>query len=452
MKNTQKYLRTLISSLLIISIVACADSFLDIEPEEYISDRVSIIDKKSAGAALSGLYNKLQQNNYYGGAGFLGNATLSGGDAVWTGTWDYLNHFVTHSVLSDNLNIYRAWLAIYSTINQANHIIAKVPGITEVGFSDSDKNIIVGEALFIRSLAYFDLARTWGNVPVVLKPTQSVNDFTGIGQSNQKQVYQQVLKDLETAIELLPQTVNRTRVRKDAARALKARVHLYNEEWENAITYSSLVINNAQYNLIDWQTFLAATETQESIFELAFSSIDPSVHYSNWTNPAGRAQWAPNKELFELLTSPDKGGNRKSLIRDDSTPARQNYFVQRLWWRPAGDNPTYILRVAEQYLIRAESLARKANPDTTGALSDLNAVRNRSELPPISSDNVTEILIAIENERRAEFAYEGHRWYDLVRTGRVADVLGVTDTQKWIFPIPFNDVQTDPDLVQNPGY
>lgn len=453
MKNTIiQSVKIFTVSLLFLSATSCIHELLDTEPVRYISDNASITDEKSANAALFGLYNKLQHTNYYGGAGFQGNIFLAGGDGVWTGTWDYLNHFVTHSYLSDNLSLYNSWLPIHSTINQANHIIAKVPGINDPGFTEAKRSTVRGEALFVRALAYFDLARTWGNVPVVLQPTSSVNDFAGVKQSTQAQVYQQVLADLEQAEGLLPNTLNRNRATRRTAQALKARVHLYNKDWEKAEQYASLLIGHTDYELIAWDVFLKGVGTKESVFELAFSTADASAHYSNWTNPAGRAQWAPSRQLFELLSSPATGGARKSLIVNGSNATRVDYYIQQMWWRPAGDNPTYILRIAEQYLIRAEARVKKGNPDVTGALADLNAVRKRSDLPDITAASAGEILLAIENERRAEFAFEPHRWFDLVRTGRAGIVLGVTDPNKWIFPIPFNDIQADPDLVQNPGY
>lgn len=442
----------LVAATILLPLTSCLDGILDTQPERYISDSASITDEKSAEAALSGLYNKLQNTNYYGGAGFQGNIFLAGGDGVWTGTWDYLNHFVTHTYLSDNLSLYNSWLPVYSTINQANHIIARVPEISDPGFTAGERNMILGEALFVRALAYFDLARTWGNVPVVLLPTTSVNDFNGVKQSNQTQVYQHVLGDLDKAIELLPATLNRNRATRRTAQALKARVHLYNKEWEKAEQNASLLVGHNDYELIDWSVFLKGTGTKESIFELAFSTSDPSVHYSNWTNSAGRAQWAPSRTLFELLNSPDTGGTRKSLVVNGSTAGRVDYYIQQLWWRPSGDNPTYILRIAEQYLIRAEARVNKPVPDLAGALADLNAVRKRSGLPDFESSTGPEILLAIENERRVEFAFEPHRWFDLVRTGRAGVVLGVQDPDKWIFPIPYNDIKADPDLVQNPGY
>jgi len=452
MKNIFLYSPGLFMLTALFLATSCLNDILDIEPVRYISDNASITDENSAEAALFGLYNKLQHGNYYGGAGFQGNIFLAGGDGVWTGTWDYLNHFVTHTYLSDNLSLYNSWLPIYSTVNQANHIIDKVSGVVDPGFTEAERNTILGEALFVRALAYFDLARTWGNVPVVLKPTTSVNDFSGVKQSTQPQVFQKVLTDLDQAEGLLPDILNRNRATRRTAQALKARVHLYNKEWAKAEQNATRLISHNDYELIDWPSFLKGTGTKESVFELAFNTADVSSHYSNWTNPAGRAQWAPGKVLYGLLSSPATGGTRKNLITNGSTAARVDYYIQQLWWRPAGDNPTYILRIAEQYLIRAEARVKKSDPDLTGALADLNAVRNRSELPAIVSATASEILLAIENERRLEFAYEPHRWFDLVRTGRAGAVLGVTDHNKWIFPIPFNDIQSDPDLIQNPGY
>jgi hypothetical protein len=126
--------------------------------------------------------------------------------------------------------------------------------------------------------------------------------------------------------------------------------------------------------------------------------------------------------------------------------------VQLLYWRATNDNPTYLFRIAEQYLIRAEARAKKATPDLAGAAADLNAVKTRAKVPVLTSTNKAAIERAIEDERRAEFALEPHRWFDLVRTGRAGAVLGVGNADKWIFPIPFNDLAADKDLVQNKGY
>ncbi|KAA6310106.1 RagB/SusD family nutrient uptake outer membrane protein [termite gut metagenome] len=115
-------------------------------------------------------------------------------------------------------------------------------------------------------------------------------------------------------------------------------------------------------------------------------------------------------------------------------------------------DPAYVIRIAELYLIRAEARAKKVSADLSGAIADLNAIRQRADLAPFpSTSNVQAVILAIEEERRIEFAFEAHRWYDLVRTERVKEVLGV-EKNYWLFPIPQADILSDPDIEQNPGY
>jgi hypothetical protein len=112
----------------------------------------------------------------------------------------------------------------------------------------------------------------------------------------------------------------------------------------------------------------------------------------------------------------------------------------------------YAIRLAELYLIRAEARIKKASPDVGGALADLNEVRRRAGVPDVESGDRDEIIQAIEDENSLEFAFESHRWFDLVRTKRAGDVLGITDANYWLFPLPASDILSDPDVEQNPGY
>lgn len=111
-----------------------------------------------------------------------------------------------------------------------------------------------------------------------------------------------------------------------------------------------------------------------------------------------------------------------------------------------------MIRTAELYLNRAEARLNKSTPDIEGALSDLNQVKSRSEISNSTATTKEAILLDIENERRIEFALEPHRWFDLVRTGRASAVLKLADANKYIFPIPANEISTNPVLEQNPGY
>jgi hypothetical protein len=120
-----------------------------------------------------------------------------------------------------------------------------------------------------------------------------------------------------------------------------------------------------------------------------------------------------------------------------------------------GADNVIILRLGEMYLIRAEAEAHKAGGSITAIQDDINVIRLRANIIPSTENTVDELLTVIENERRLEFAFEGQRWFDLVRTGRATEVLPtVTDTDKTLFPIPAGELQTNnsPEMIQNPGY
>ncbi len=455
MRTTEFYKHTYKILLLnIILLFGSCSNILDLEPEQSVSDASAVVDKKSAEAALAGAYDKLQSDNYYGRE-FVAAIYLAGNDVTWTGSLNYYRAFNNHSYQSDNTTINTAWYAIYATLNAANQVIDKVSALSSQVLTDTDKNRIVGEAYFIRALSLFDLGRTWGNIPIITKGTITAHDFDGVKQSTQPEVYQQVIKDLQTALSLLPEKVDRSRATKNTARALLARVYLYAENWEKAEEYSSILIADTNnYQLVDYPSFFSNKQTKESIFELLYTTSDKNTHGYYWLSSAngGRHEWAPSEGIVSLLGSSEIGGTRKALYSDQSTAINKNFYVGNLYWRTTGDDPAYILRISEQYLIRAEARAKKATLDLTGALSDLNAVRLRAQIKALTGLSKSEIILAIENERRVEFPFEPHRWFDLVRTKRAGTVLGVTDSDKWIFPIPYNDIQADSDLKQNSSY
>jgi tetratricopeptide (TPR) repeat protein len=431
---------------------SCKKTFLEAESAQNISDNAAIIDSASALTATLGIYDGLQDGNYYGGDGLAAAAFLSGGDGLWVGTLNYYNDFTTHTYRADNTLIYKIWYTIYKVVNRANHVITKVPALDAKLISDSKKNLYTGEAYFIRALAFFDLARTWGNIPLVLTSTSSPDDVKGIKQSNQTAVYAQVEKDLLKADSLLPNTISRNRIAKNTVYAFLARLYLYTKQYDLAETYATKIITNSNYSLVDWNTFVNNKSTSESIFELLYTTADQSSHYGSWSSVNYRNQFCPTATLYTLIQDPAVGGDRKMLIKDISTASIANYYVQLLYWRTNGDNPTYVFRLGEQYLIRAEARLRKSSPDLTGALADINAIRNRANVAELSLTSKDDLITAVLTERRVEFALEPQRWFDLVRTGTASTKLGLTDTTKNIYPIPYNDLAADPDLVQNPLY
>ena len=192
----------------------------------------------------------------------------------------------------------------------------------------------------------------------------------------------------------------------------------------------------------------------ESVFELSYSSSFTNDQSAYWRSPndGGRHEWGPSKEIVQLLANPAIGGDRSAFFTDQSSTQVPNYYVGTLYYRPSADDNVIIFRLAEAYLIRAEARAKQQNSDLQGAISDLNIIRKRSNVPTLDNSlNQQEVIQAIEDENRVEFAIEPHRWFDLVRTNRAVAVLGINEYQQ-LFPIPYNDIEADKDLQQNPNY
>jgi hypothetical protein len=445
-----KAFKYIVPAFAVVSLMSCK-KFLEVQPVDSVSDGQTIVDKTSAETATRGLYRALSADGYYG-LSFQSIGYLSGDNVQWTGSQSIVQQFISHNVRADNATIASVWSSIYATINRANHIIAKVPAVTDPLLTETLKNQLTGEAYFVRALAYFDLARTWGGVQLALTPTNSATDKNGIERSSLAETYAQVLNDLIAAEPLLPETTNRYRATKKTVWALRARYHLYQGEWALAETYASKLIGDATaFQLVKpYSAFFAnnAVATAESIFELSYSSTYTNGHRNQWQPPAnnGTRQWAPNDVFVGLVNDATIGGNRSTLVAKTT----QGLWYGNLYYRSPATDPAYVLRIAEQYLIRAEARAQLTK--LTDALTDLNAVRSRAGLTASTASTQGDILLAIENERRIEFAFEPHRWFDLVRTNRAAGVLGVTDKNKYVLPVPAGEVLIDRSLEQNFGY
>ncbi|NRF39523.1 RagB/SusD family nutrient uptake outer membrane protein [Pedobacter foliorum] len=439
----------IILMLIALGLSSCS-RILDTEPQTTISDEAVIVDQKSAQAALIGVYDGLQ-----GYATNIVSLDLAGDNVV---NFNAQNNVVANKTASGSGG---GFSGIYSVINRANFVLNKVPSLSDALVSSANKNQILGEAYFLRGLAYFDLVKIYGGVQIVLEPATKADAHKGVKRSTKEQTYAQALADLNKAEELLPTTINRNRANKYTVFALKARLYLYTEKWELAEEFATRSIGNTSFKLVKpYALFFTGKNTEESIFELAFSTSDPSSFYTNWNSPdrGGRHDYIPERAFAGLLLNPNLGGSRKSLLFQ--TPAGVYDLDQ--YSKQNGTSSIFLLRIAEQYLIRAEARAKKAAPDLAGSASDLNQIKGRADVPLfnyIPSTTKEELLLAIENERRFELGFEGHRFLDIVRTGRAATVFGTINKELlkpdfWIFPIPQSDILRDPDLTgaQNPGY
>jgi hypothetical protein len=437
---------TLVATVLFLT--ASCKKYLEEVPNNALPTESSITDASTARAAIIGAYDRLQ--GYYS-ASYPTLGTITTDNVIFNGTLSEYLQLDQNSIPTDNVITVAAYQGIYRTINSANSVIAAVPGVNDPLLTSAEKDKILGEAYFIRALSYFDLARGWGGVQLQLQPTTDLNTLKGVKRSTLDQTYDQVLADLVLAEQLLPEdATTRNRAQKSTARALRARLHLYRKQWTEAEAYATQVISNPKYALVKpYKAFFTAPfQTTESVLELAYSVNDRNTFWNLWypSSSGGQFTLKPSDALIAKLNDPTVGGTRNSLIAGSGAAVYGVLYNTTA----SSTDPSYLIRIAELYLIRAE--ARAQLNKLTDAAADLNTIRARADVGPTTAVTQQALIQAIEDENGIEFAFEGHRWFDLVRTERAGVVLGLTNKNFWLFPIPYSDVLSDPDVTQNPGY
>ena len=370
------------------------------------------------------------------------------------------------------------WTQSYNYIFKANLVIEGLQN--SKGISPSVKQQLLGEAKFVRAFWYFYLVNLYGDVPLILSSDYKVNGTAS--RKPKEQIYQQMIIDLKDANMLLSSnyvdvndtsvSTERVRPNKSAATALLARVYLYIGDWKNAEETSDSVINNSTLYKLDSNlnnVFLA--NSTETIWQL----MAPPTSYYTQDGGFFILHTAPTSSTYtislseQLLDAFEGGDKRKSNWIDSISILGKTYYYPFKY--KAGTSSTtvteyeMVIRLAEVYLIRAEARAQQGNITdlNNGALSDLNAIRNRAGLFNYAgATDKTSILTAILHERQVELFTEwGHRWFDLKRTNSIDSVMTVVTPQKsglsWssiqqFYPIPLTDIQTDPNLKQTSGY
>ena len=268
--------------------------------------------------------------------------------------------------------------------------------------------------------------------------------------------------DLEDGAQLMSDSFSfndgeKTRPNKWAAEALLARVYLFRKNWTEAENISGRIIDSSGSLLENDLSAVFLKNSSEAIWQLqpvlpGKNTNDGSVFILTST-PTQVSLSLPLVQTFE------PGDLRKLNWLDSITVSGSTYYFPFKYKIKSGTPLTeyaMVLRLAEQYLIRAEAKARGGN--LSGAVDDINIIRNRAGLSPIPDTDLPSVLIAIERERRLEFFTElGHRWLDLKRTGRSDAVLGPVKAPDWqpsdtLYPIPQSELLKDKSLTQNPGY
>jgi hypothetical protein len=359
------------------------------------------------------------------------------------------------------------WSQAYTNIYQCNTAVAGLTASTTL--TASLRTQLLGEAKFLRAFNYFYLANIFGDVPLVLSTDYAANST--LGRTAKADVYAQVVTDLLDAQKSLgtayPVANERTRVNQAAATALLARVYLYQQNWAAAETQATAVLAQSTLYSLPAPTLAFLASSPEAIWQLrragtvSTNTVEAAYFVPASLTVAPTATYQLTNTLYNAFGTPD---NRRTTWANSYAVAGTTYrypfkYQQRVATASAGAATEYsvVLRLAEQYLIRAEARIRQGNLAT--GIADLNAVRARAgatALPTTLSS--ADALLAVENERRLELFTEwGHRWFDLIRTGRVTAVLGPYKGTTWdandnVWPIPATQLLANPALTQNPGY
>ncbi|MDO6810506.1 RagB/SusD family nutrient uptake outer membrane protein [Zobellia galactanivorans] len=378
------------------------------------------------------------------------------------GVYGMLDDF---NVIPQSELIADVWEDSYQGIQRANIVINRIQDIEFA--EEATKDARKGEMLFIRAMLYFNLVRTFGDVPLVIDEVANPQDYFGQTRTPVSEVYLQIISDLDEAVGLLPvrNDDNKGRVVKTAAQTLLGKVYLTLKDYAKAKSYLDAVVESKSHKLIAAdQVFSLENELND---ELIFVVQYASGLSSNTEGSDAYRMFNPTGRVEENMT----GTKGHGVLKPDfyalytEADARKDVYVKTLESGLAFNNkiavPTtvvadsnsdwVVLRYADVLLMLAEIENELGNG--AEAIDYLDEVRNRANLGDYTGATDKESVFGeIDLQRRLELVWEGHRWFDLLRQGRAKSVLGITDDSKLLLPLPASQIAADPALIQNPGY
>ena len=451
----KKYLNfKLLFSFLAIGFIACDDN-LDVEPEQNLSPEVATESPANIKTILNNIYGEARQGvSYGGGIGMAAELLANAGDLSWNGTFVQPGEYNEKALLADNSFVRDIWLNAYEINNQANIVLENL----DVFDDEDDRATTEGEAKFLRGLAYFDLVRLFAKpyvagqantqlaVPIILDAVLDASVITYPARNTVDEVYALVISDLTDAYELLPES-NSYFANKYTAQALLARVYLQRGEFAKARDAANDVIENSGAELAT--TFADAfnnnENSSEDLFAMQVTSQDASGN--SWN-----LYWA-GRDFGGRVGNPDISILEPHYAKyDDENDDRANFFyttsrgvATTKWQYQFGNIP--VIRLAEMYLIRAETNERLGTEVGATPLEDINMLRARAYASLFTAVTLEVILM----ERQRELAFEGFALFDAKRLGRNIGDISFND-DRLVLPIPLREMDANPNLVQNPGY
>jgi len=446
--------------LFLLSAGACQD-VLEPKPVDLLIDELVLNEAADVQPVRLGMYSSLRAAS---------SPIIIAGDFTadyvqFNGTFNDYRELSVKQITAANGVVNALWNGLYRTIYVANFMIENLPKV--VGVPEATRKEVLAEARFLRGFASFIGAYTYGDIPQVTTTDQGTNRT--IGRTAKATVLASVLADYEAALVDLPSvaagstniTTNATYLNKTSCRAAMARYYLYQKNWVKAEELATAVINSGVYKLEPNYVDLVTRDfTGEAILEVGYNlSDDPGTSAFGLNNIlSGRREVIPSNQLVLSLVSVEAGQRQQTIgFSAQNLRGSDNGWTVRKYGTASEDNNNIVLiRLAEMYLIRAEARAQQGK--LAPAVADLNVLRTRAKAPAIAITAQADVLMAVERERVYELAFEGHRWYDLVRTGRAQAVMSAFslnwNSRYELWPIPQSEIQQNPTLrgQQNPGY
>ncbi|RPD48772.1 RagB/SusD family nutrient uptake outer membrane protein [Paracnuella aquatica] len=496
----------LFTLLLVVTLFTACKKWVDYDPhEDFRTTELDYLKSESDYRTMTiSAYSPLQWLNQEVPVGDIAsdNAVTGGESASDVLSLQQIDDY-THTAVNSTLT--ELWKAAYEGINRANYL-HQYKGANSAGqtVNFAGKDALYGEVYFLRAYYYFHLVRMFGDVPLFTDKRLSLSESKSLQRAPKADVYAQIEADLTAAIEALPPIqVQKGRATKYAAQALLGKVYLYQSKFAQAAAMLENVINSNAYSLVQdfGSIFLASGENgPESVFEIQYSNASPYYNWGGYNRGQGNYAvqqtgirglngsaampyapgWSTNLPTQNLAAAYTAGDRRKAVtvldieaykaanpafnVTYQVAPYKNTGLYNQKYMPRKGEtsgqlelnylNNFRTIRFADVLLMAAEAYNRSATPNDAKAQSYLNRVRERAFGDATHNITATGAALtqAIWNERRLELAMEGHRFFDLVRTGQAATVLpGFVTGKHEVFPIPQDEVNVS-GLTQNNGY
>jgi tetratricopeptide (TPR) repeat protein len=474
--------KTALLFLIIITVASCKD-FLQLQPEYQMSSDNFYRDQNDFEKSMTGVYASIRGLYSSSSILFLTELSTDNTEIQWhNSSVDQVqcdqNAFTATNTLASGI-----WTNLLNTVYRCNVILNK---IESVDFDAAAKSRITGEARFVRAFCYFYLVRLFDNVPVADRVFDSPSQIEEADLSLQPKeaIYKIIQEDLTAAATLIPagRHADKTTASPAAVKTLLGKVYLTLGNYDKAAQVLKEVIDLQEYTLVDYRSLFTngSSNLAESVFEIQFvKGKGLGNNFSAMFTPAvtSMALFTGNLQgggrivpTADMINAYEKGDLRKEASVRDTIPligggkTYGRYGIKFVDFSAIdlndGSSTFTVMRYADVLLMYAEALNELGR--TPEALPNVNMVRQRAGLAPLSGLDQTGLRLELEKERRVEFLYEGHRWFDLVRTGRARQLLNAhhasqgfsftVEDYELLLPIPQNEIDLNPSLKQNPGY